>query len=293
MSSDVGQKWLLTCGMSRASSMCLVCKDVRFPAETCHPVVFGAPFSSRCALLYFVLSHQSVSSSVTTVQHYLAIALLLRPFESAAIITTFEMGKRKSKINKQKQSKAANFGVSVVKKTKHGIMNVQPRVAHITVAKGPAHATTAKKWITAEPKSKRDDFDLEMKSLVERSMPVKKATHAIALAPATLLVHNSEKSTARLVHEAVESVQGGMAGIGQQLTTNPLHVVAARQRWTAPATGHETGTNPYSALDQHDGCDEDELPVLQKPLLFQFAPPSFALHSARRDDTDDDNDPDL
>jgi hypothetical protein len=71
---------------------------------------------------------------------------------------------------------------------------------------------------------------------------------------------------------------------------------ATQSRWIAPSEAAPI-TNPYAALEQQDSCDEEEEQQLPKPvvMMFQFAPPTFAFHSAALpgNDDHDEDDPDL
>ena len=236
------------------------------------------------------------------------------------------MGKRKSKVNKQKQIKAIQFGVGAVKKGKHGVMRVLPTTTtnaamNTTTTNNnnnnnnkPTIQQTTNKWTIQTNKTKSKDlFDQEMKSLVERTwrkrtqdniMKTNKKKknmqqqQMITLAPPTLQWH--PKTSNQLLEETTRHVQI-MSGIGQQLqqeeatSSHTPMAILNHQSWTIPKSTATSslGKNPYAVLEEENDSDNGHC----KPGIkrFQLAPPSFQMPYSihHHDNASGDIDPDL
>jgi len=234
------------------------------------------------------------------------------------------MGKRKSKTGKQKQAKAAGkqFGVSVKSKGRHDAQKVtvlsssssRSVVVAVTVDKNNTkkpqpppksnqpfpHLKMSRKnkkqlQKKTSPHYSKSLFGKEMQSAQERSWMVH---HPKAIpqtpfraTPATLIINDAHKSTQRLLMEATQQVDTGMQGIGSRhqmtMTTQSSSMALLYQEQSVPLS-ETTQTNPWAALQEADSSEEDDIlqATVKQPLLFAFAPPSFAVNAH-------DVDPDL
>jgi hypothetical protein len=129
------------------------------------------------------------------------------------------------------------------------------------------------------------EFDRQMASAQERTRRpgTKGKGQTLALAPATLVVDDKEKSTFRLLEETTVRFQQGFESIGN----GPL----AKKLLPTWAVDDDQPTslevdNPYAVLGG-DSSDEEGL-TQPPPPLFRFAPPRFSVETAQ-----DDVDPDL
>ena len=120
-----------------------------------------------------------------------------------------------------------------------------------------------------------------MKSLVERSIPRqqfaknrKPTTTTISFTQPLLVIDNKAKPTNRLVQEAVDQIQTGMTGIGQEQSHPCPTPSPSLLTWSVPLSSRAQN-NPYAVLQQND--DDDDL-VVPTVKVFQFAPPSFDTH---------------
>lgn len=249
------------------------------------------------------------------------------------------MGKKRSKVSKQKQAKATaasrsrKFGVSVKKgggreQTTALVLDSKKKQPRSNATKSinkpvkPQAPWLGKDSPNQKPRSHEDeeqaDFDRQFASMEERQKALaskksgKKKGSVImpTFAPATLIIDDAQKSTARLMEEATSRVQA-FQDIGQQVTTNSgldtqvmsnsnkLQLLAAQQRatWNMAEAEENVPTsvnNAFSAL-QEDSDNEWENPEETAPApLFQFAAPSFGLPQAvPTTNNQEDDDPDL
>lgn len=236
-------------------------------------------------------------------------------FQFITILLDLIMGKRNSKVKKQQKAKAkaasassgAKFGVTAVKKGKHGIIQVQQSQSTgtnnnihsqqaSTTLKSTTLSTTTWTTVKKQQRHRRDDFDQEMKSLVERSMPrqqsakkSKPTTTAISFTQPLLVIDNKAKPTNRLVQEAVDQIQTGMTGIGQE-QSHPFPPPSPSLLEWSVSLSSRAENNPYAVLQQY----EDNDLVVPEVKVFQFAPPSFVTHlNQDRIEAECDDDPDL
>ena len=198
------------------------------------------------------------------------------------------MGKKKSNTGKKKQAKVSKkFGVAAKqgkKEPSQVVLNHKPRPQNNGLSKQSTINVVSNQVRNIVARKARDpeheEFDRQMASAQERSRcraRVKRRT--LALAPATLVVDDKDKSTSRLLEEATDRMIQGFDGIGSGPLARRLPTWSADEKPASLETD-----NPYAVLG--DSSDEEKL---APPLpLFRFAPPSFSISA-----TQDDIDPDL
>jgi hypothetical protein len=217
------------------------------------------------------------------------------------------MGKKKSKISKQKQAKAAAKSLkSKVIKEPH-----QPR------NKQAAKAVVGRKNGLSENK----DFEKQQASMQERLLATlqqeqrakknrgKKFSSLQFTAP-TLVLEDAKKPTTQLISEITAKAQGwegiGNGGSQQQQQQQQERGVSAAislkqvfQNSSVQGKPRQrplqlNSTNRFAALHADDEDDEDNgankpTPKFQfAPPTFQFAPASFAMPSSTSNDVDPD-----
>jgi hypothetical protein len=207
------------------------------------------------------------------------------------------MGKKKSKTGKQKQAKASKkFGVAVKQgKREHGQFVLNPKQRPQNNASSSSSSSKQCRNVVPNERTNnvsdrkaRDpehvEFDRQMASAQERTRRpgTKGKGQTLALAPATLVVDDKEKSTFRLLEETTVRFQQGFESIGNGPLTKKLPTWAVDDD---QPTSLEVD-NPYAVLG---GDSTDEEGCAQPPLpLFRFAPPTLLVAA-----TQDDVDPDL
>lgn len=198
------------------------------------------------------------------------------------------MGKKKSKTGKQKQAKASRkFGVAVKQGKREQtrfVRNPKPRPQNNALSKQSINVVSNQVSNIISRKTRDPEhveFDRQMASVQERTRPrAKVKRHPLALAPATLVVDDKDKSTSRLLEETTARMKEGLDGIGSGPLAKRLPTWSVDDKTVSLEID-----NPYAVL-LGDSSDEEKL---APPLpLFRFAPPSFSVST-----THDDIDPDL
>lgn len=240
------------------------------------------------------------------------------------------MGKRKSKVSKQKQAKAA-------------AKSLKARVVKERVQVNGNSAPSSNKKNAPRKNGEDAEFRKQQTSMQERQMAeiqqkkpttkkrgrnnntVEKRFSSFAFQAPTLVVDDAKKSTNQLLGEVANRVQGwggitGQEGSGEQLQKNnandpfapklPISLKQVHQQTTLcsqyeqyqiqqSAQEKQQKNNRFALLQTDDDSDDEEkkreLQASTKSL-FQFAPPSFAVPSNGNDNLNisaNDIDPDL
>jgi hypothetical protein len=253
------------------------------------------------------------------------------------------MGKKKSKTSKTKQKQAATgrklsktfakkLGISegkpedmMVDRNSSAATSVNKKNKHARRSRTPmkdSKTMTAQRKATPGSNEEKKDFDSQQASMNERERFVtwkrndiknnnsKNASSTLAsplqlLQPATFCATDAEKSTSRLVQEALHQVSG-LSGIGATAPTfSNAHTNQGRQegqsslamavansteRWTAEADDSPEKAareNPWAILGTGDDDDDDDTGIhgaiqqqIPQPSPFQFAPPTFSFGSS-------------